>query len=99
MERKKLELEINKPTNIRLLYDEPIVGESTYGKYYLYAVRNGDGSEYSYFAPPEVHDTLKKLKKNAEVEITKIAAQRGKKLITTYDVQVVENKTKKVFDW
>ena len=45
MERKKLELELNNPTHLKLLFDDPIVGESQYGKYYLYAVRNGDGTD------------------------------------------------------
>jgi len=31
--RTKLELEINKPTSIELLFDEPITGESQYGPY------------------------------------------------------------------
>jgi hypothetical protein len=92
-QRPKLELEINKPTHIKLLFDEPIVGESQYGKYYLYAVSNGSDKEYSLFAPDTVHEVLKDQKKGTEAIITKLAAQRGKKLVTTYDVQIVgENK-------
>ena len=59
MERQKLELEINSPTKIKLLFDEPIVGESQYGKYYLYAVSNGSDKEYSLFAADTVHEVLK----------------------------------------
>lgn len=89
-QKPKLELQINEPTKLRLLYDEPIIGESTYGKYYLYAVKNGnDKDEFSYFAPDSVHEVLKNCKKNDVVIITKLAAQRGKKLVTTYDVQIV----------
>ena len=91
-QKPKLELQINEPTKIRLLYDEPIIGESTYGKYYLYAVKNGnDKDEYSFFAPDTVHEKLVNCKKNDVVIITKQAAQRGKKLVTTYDVQIVGN--------
>ena len=90
MERKKLELEINKPTHIKLLYDSPIVGESQYGEYYLYAVSNGNGNEYSLFAHDTVHAVLKEHGKGTEAIVTKIAAQRGKKLVTTFDVKVVE---------
>ncbi len=90
-QRPKLELEINKPTHIKLLFDEPIVGESQYGKYYLYAVSNGSDKEYSLFAADTVHEVLKDHGKGTEAIITKLAAQRGKKLVTTYDVQIVGN--------
>ena len=43
MERKKLELQqINSPVNLQLLFDEPLVGENKFGKYYMYAVKNGE---------------------------------------------------------
>ena len=90
MERPKLELEINKPTHIKLLFDEPIVGDSQYGKYFLYAITNGNNKEYSFFAPTEVHEVLKEQTKGTEAIITKIAAQRGKKRVTSYDVQIIE---------
>lgn len=85
MERKKLEIAINTPTQIVLLYDEPIIGESRYGDYYLYAVQVGD-EQYSYFAPPEVHEQLQHLGKGEMATITKLAAQRGSKLITKWVV-------------
>lgn len=84
--------------NIKMLFDQPIIGESQYGKYFLYAVRNGDGNEYSLFAPEEVHEKLKDLKQGEEAVLTKLAAQRGKKLVTTYDVKVVGNKSENVMD-
>ena len=74
-----------------MLFDQPIIGESQYGKYFLYAVKNGDGNEYSLFAPEEVHAKLKELKQGDEAVVTKLAAQRGKKLVTTYDVQIVDS--------
>jgi len=90
LERKKLELTLNKPSEIELLYDEPVVGQSKYGDYYLYAVRNGDGTtEYSFFAPDEVHERIKDLKKGAKVVITKLAEQKGNKIITKFDVNVI----------
>jgi len=73
-----------------LLYDEPVVGQSKYGDYYLNAVRNGDGTtEYSFFAPDEVHERIKDLKKGAKVVITKLAEQKGNKIITKFDVNVI----------
>ncbi len=89
MERKKLELELNKPTNIEMLFDNPKIGESQYGMYYLYAVRNGDGAtEYSFFAPEEVHSKLSELKRGDAAVITKVAKQKGSKVVTSYDVEV-----------
>lgn len=74
--------------NIELLFDQPQVGSSQYGEYYLYAVRNTDGAEYSYFAPPEVHQHLKDLKKGDRATILKIAEQKGSKIVTRYEVAV-----------
>lgn len=91
MERKKLELELNKPTHIEMLFDQPKIGESQYGMYYLYAVRNGDGAtEYSFFAPEEVHLKLSSLNKGDKAVITKQAVQKGSKVVTGYDVEVAQ---------
>ena len=88
MERKKLELQLNIPSSIELLYDKPTVGTSQYGEYYLYTVRNGNGAtEYSFFADATVHDKLKNLKKGAKAVVTKIAEQKGSKLVVRYEVQ------------
>lgn len=93
MDKLKLQLEVNTPTKIKLLYDQPVVGESNYGKYYLYAVKNGnDTDEFSFFAPDAVHEVLKNQKKGTEAIITKLVTQgKGKKLNTIYDVQIVGN--------
>lgn len=72
-----------------MLFDKPTVGNSQYGEYYLYGIRNGDGStEYNFFAPAEVHEKLKILKKGDKVTLTKLAEQKGSKIVTKYDVQV-----------
>jgi hypothetical protein len=89
-ERKKLELEVNKPQLLELLFDEPMIGNSQYGPYYLYAVKNGTDTEYSFFAPEEVHDKLKSLRKGDKVEITKTAEQQGKKIITKHEVKNIQ---------
>jgi len=39
-QRTKLELPINRPVEIELLYDEPVTGKSQYGQYYMYAVNS-----------------------------------------------------------
>ena len=88
MERPKLELEVNQPKTIKLLFDEAIIGESQYGKYYLYAISNGQGKEYSFFAPEEVHEVLKDHGKGTIAIVTKTASQKGSKLITAYSVDI-----------
>jgi len=84
--RNKLQIPINEPTTVELLFDEPITGTSSYGEYFMYAVKSG-GEEYSYFAPEEVHEKLKLLSRGDQATITKLAAQRGDKLVTTYEVK------------
>ena len=91
MERKKLELELNKPVKIELLQDQCLIGTSRYGEYYLYNVRNGGNDGLSYFADKEVHEQLKDLKRGDKVEICKRAEQKGTKIITSYDVTVLKN--------
>jgi hypothetical protein len=91
-QRPKLEFkEVNKPMKLTLLFNDPIVGESQYGKYFLYAVKNGDDSEYSFFATEEVHDKIKNLKANDSFEITKVALKSKNKILTTFDVTILSN--------
>lgn len=84
-QRNKLEFGINTPTEITLLYDEPVTGTSQYGQYNLYAVES-EGIEYSLFAPDTVHEQIKDLKKGQSAIITRLAAQRGSKIVSAYDV-------------
>ena len=87
-ERKKLELELNKTMSLELLFDEPMVGQSRFGEYYLYAVKNGTDQEYSFFAPVEVNEQIKILRKGERFEITKLAEQKGTKIVTRFDVKI-----------
>ena len=91
MERKKLELELNKPVKIELMSDQCLIGTSRYGEYYLYNVRNGGNEELSYFADKDVHEKLKDLHKGDKVEICKRAEQKGNKIVTSFDVKVLQN--------
>jgi hypothetical protein len=71
-----------------MLFDSPKIGESQYGTYYLYAVRNGDGDEYSFFATDDVHEKLSGLSKGDAAVITKVATQKGSKVVTSFDVEL-----------
>ena len=87
--RNKLELKTNTPTPIELLYDKPVIGESRYGSYILYAVKS-NGNEYAFFAPEEVHCELHNLSRGDTAMVTKLAAQHGTEQVTKY---IVEAKT------
>lgn len=87
----KLELELNKPVRIELMNENCLTGTSRYGEYYLYSVRNGNGQEYSFFPDKEVHEKLKDLCKGDKVEICKRAEQKGTKILTTFDVKVLQS--------
>ena len=91
MERKKLDLKLNQKTSLELLFEVPVVGNSSYGQYYLYAVKQGNNEEYNFFAPEELHEQMKDLHKGNKVEITKLAEQKGSKIITKYDLKVISN--------
>src|SRR5664279_5832243 len=94
-----MDLKLNMPVTIELLFEEPVVGQSTYGDYYLYAIKQGNNEEYNFFAPEELHSRMKDLHKGNKVEITKLAEQKGSKIITKYDLKVISNGNgKKVSD-
>ncbi|KAB2846946.1 MAG: hypothetical protein F9K45_00765 [Melioribacteraceae bacterium] len=85
-QRAKLELELNKPTEIELLYDECISGNGQNGEYFLYAVKS-QGKEWAYFPPEPVHSQIRNLRRGDKVVITKLSSKRGNKTVTTFDVQ------------
>ena len=87
----KLELELNRPAKIEILQDQPLIGTSRYGEYYLYSVRNGNGEEYSFFPDKQLHEKMKDLRKGDKVEICKRAEQKGSKILTTFDVKALQN--------
>ena len=89
--KKKLELELNKPCKLELLQNQCLTGTSRYGEYYLYNVRNGTDEELSFFPDKEVHEKLKDLRRGDKVEICKRAEQKGSKIITTFEVKVLQN--------
>lgn len=79
---------MNKTVSLELLFDEPINGQSRYGPYWMYTLKNSVGEELLYFAPEEVNEQIKSLRKGDRFEITKHAEQKGTKIVTSYDVKV-----------
>ena len=90
MERKKLELKPNEKINCELLFDNPIEGESQYGKYFMYGVKNGD-EEFNFFAALKVHEALQDKPRGTQFQITKTAVQKNKKLVTDYEIKFSNN--------
>ena len=90
MERKKLELKPNEKINLELLFDRPISGESQYGLYNMYGVKNGS-EEYNFFAPLKVHEALKDKPRGTKFQLLKTAVQKGKKLVQDYEIKFSNN--------
>ena len=93
MAKDKLELQVNIPTKIKLLQADPATGINSYGEWFLYNVECGE-LEYSYFAPEKVVQILKANNVGKDqVVITKKLVKVGKKNVTDYEVNVLENNT------
>jgi hypothetical protein len=53
----------------------------------MYTLKNSLGEELLYFAPEEVNEQIKSLRKGERFEITKHAEQKGAKIITRYEIK------------
>lgn len=86
-QRQKLDLELNTPVTLQLLFDQPLLGENRYGPYYLYAFGDDNGNEFSFFAPnAQTHMELSQFKAGDRVTLLKNAKQSGKKVVTDISV-------------
>ena len=71
----KVDPQLGEEVRLKLLKDKPHIGESNYGKYFLYNVEDlSDGQAKSFFAPEYVHDAIQMsgLKSGSEFTIKKI---------------------------
>ncbi len=55
----------------------------------MYNIKNGTDTEYSFFAPDDVHEKIKSLHKGDKFEIVKLAEQKGTKIITKHEVKIL----------
>ena len=67
--RPKVELQLNQPVKLKLLRNEPLIGENGHGTYYMYAVTNEAGEELVWFAPSTAHDVIQSQQLKAGSEI------------------------------
>ena len=88
-QRPKLDMEINRPLQLELAYDSPLIGENRYGEYYCYTLLDSKGQEYTWFAPLKIHTVLKDQVKGARIKLVKTAVEKNKKLIQDYSVEVL----------
>jgi hypothetical protein len=90
--RPKLELQLNQTVTLTLMKDKPYTGESSYGPYFLYQVRDQAGAEYSFFAPAEIHQQILEagLKAGDSFQLTKKAMQNGRKVSTKLEFEAVK---------
>lgn len=87
IQRQKLDLELNAPVTLQLLFDQPLLGENRYGPYYLYAFSDDNGNEFSFFAPnAQTHMELSQFKAGDKITLLKSAKQNGKKVVTDISV-------------
>ena len=90
--KQKLELQVNIPTKVKLLQDNPAIGENQYGKWFLYNVLSNN-KEQSFFAPEQVVKFISQynLKRHSEIEITKKLVKNGNKNTADFLIELVSN--------
>ncbi len=54
----KLELNEGEEVQVKLTHAQPVSGKSGFGDYNMYGVARTDGTEYVFFAPPEIHQII-----------------------------------------
>jgi hypothetical protein len=92
MNKPKLELDVNKPVNIKLLQDKAVSGSNSFGNWFLFAVEK-DNEQFSFFAPEKVNKFIqeKNLRKGDEIQIMKIITKNGKKNQTDFVMEVINH--------
>lgn len=96
----KVDPQLGEEVRLKLLKDKPHIGESNYGKYFLYNVEDlSDGTAKSFFAPEYVHDAIQMsgLKSGSEFTIKKITqddTNSGKPVVRLQLALVGSNGTK-----
>lgn len=69
-------MQLNQPIKLKLLRNEPLIGENGHGKYFMYGVQNEAGEEVVWFAPSTAHEVIQsqQLKAGSEI-IVKLAGK------------------------
>ncbi len=89
--RPKLELQLDQTVMLTLMKDKPYTGESAYGTYILYQVKDQGGVEYSFFAAAEIHQQILEAGLKAGDSFkTKKAVQNGKKVSAKLEFEAIK---------
>jgi len=90
--RPKLDLNLGEVATLTLMRDKPYQGESSFGQYYLYTVKDQTGVELSFFAPADIHAQILEagLKAGDSFLLSKKAVQNGKKLGAKLEFEAVK---------
>jgi hypothetical protein len=78
------------PSKLKLLRDQPHVGDNGHGKYFLYSVQDEAGIEFAWFAPQEIHDVIQTngLRAGSEILVKRVQAN-GKKGVTKVELSML----------
>jgi hypothetical protein len=78
------------PLKLKLLRDQPHVGDNGHGKYFLYSVQDEAGIEFAWFAPQDIHDVIQtnSLKAGSEILVKRVQAN-GKKGVTKIELSIL----------
>lgn len=89
----KVEFGLNESVQLTLLKDKALVGENSYGPYFMYSVKDQEEDKVL-FATAEVHKQILEagLKSGDAFELRKLATQNGRKLSTSFAFSVLEKK-------
>jgi len=76
---------------LKLLRDNPYIGENGRGKFFLYSVNDGT-QELAYFADESIHQLIQqsKLKQGSEFQLVKKAVQNGKRMSSQIEFSIVD---------
>ena len=88
--RPKVEIGLNDSATLTLLKEKALVGENSYGPYFMYNVSE-DGTEKVLFATADVHKQVLEagLKTGDSFELKKVPVQNGKKVTAKVEFEVV----------
>ncbi len=87
----KIDIDLNESVTLKLIKDKALVGNSSYGEYYMYSVQEGD-TEKVLFATSDVHAQILEsgLKSGDSFELRKVAVQNGSKLSSKFEFSVLK---------
>ena len=87
----KVEIQLNGTAYLTLLKDKALIGENSYGPYFMYSVQEED-TEKVLFATSEIHTRILEagLMSGDSFELKKVALQNGSKLSSKFELSIIK---------